>query len=173
MQEPIIDFKVPEGWRRPKTHFIDATQKRFLDLKVAEELKDMGSSRSQHEELVRRLLLLGGDQVCLCFEEDIQNILSRAEACKGSKSRKKKGLPCRCHQNAAWMWKDHPKTCRVATGWALSRDGIWRQHSWIVEPLVNWDLSGYQIIETTERRMVYYGFMLTEEECQKFYYNQT
>ena len=55
----------------------------------------------------------------------------------------------------------------MMTGYALSADGIWRQHSW----LVAFDNEDYPyIVETTEERISYYGFAMTYEECEIFLY---
>lgn len=47
---------------------------------------------------------------------------------------------------------------------ALSDDGMWRQHSWLV-----WHKArSNQIVETTVKRIVYYGFVMPYDMCQKF-----
>lgn len=166
MQE-TIQFEIPAGWRKPKTSYIDPHWAKRLEELIEERLDK--KDRAGHQVLVDRLLSLGGSGVAILFEEDLKKLLSRGTACKGTKSRLQKMADCRCHRNAAELWKSNTERYRIATGWALSRDGCWRQHSWVVETLVNWDNSGYQIIETTERRVVYYGFMMTEEESQTFY----
>lgn len=171
MNQLITDFKVPAGWRKPKTSYIDPYWAKSLE-EMFEERIDK-KDRAGHRVLIDRLLSLGGSGVAILFEEDLDKLLSRGTACKGTKARRYKGRDCRCHQNSADLWRSNKERYRIATGWALSPDGCWRQHSWIVEPLVNWDNSGYQVIETTVRRVAYYGFMLTEEECEKFYYGQT
>jgi hypothetical protein len=43
---------------------------------------------------------------------------------------------------------------RIAFGYALAPDGLWRQHSWGV------DAEDGRIVETTVRRVCYYGFVL-------------
>lgn len=170
MEQTVNTFEVPVGWRRPKTHFMDAHWKNRLASMLEERVDKQ--HQAGHQELIDRLLALGGDGVAITFEEDLHKILSRATPFKGSKTRKFRGRACRCHQNSAELWKSDPKRYRIVTGWALSPDGCWRQHTWVAEPLVNWDKFGYQFIETTERRTAYYGFMMTEEECQDFYKNQ-
>jgi hypothetical protein len=162
-------FSIPANWRRPKTSYVNPSQKSFLDKKDEEFFSSLSELEAEkHDELRSRLLRLGGDKVCTTFEEDIDDILQRAEPFKGTKSRIKKGRDCRCHQNASYLWQDFPQQYRIATGWALSRDGIWRQHSWVVELLVNWEMSGYHIVETTLRRLVYYGFVMDSDECAEF-----
>lgn len=37
----------------------------------------------------------------------------------------------KCHQNVAAVWNTRkPNIVGIATGYALSEDGLWRQHSW-------------------------------------------
>ena len=170
MEQTINTFEIPSGWRRPKTHFMDANRKSTLASLLTARVNPLLQER--HQELIDRLLALGGDGVAIVFEEDLDKILARATPFKGSKTRKFRGRPCNCHQNSAMLWKSDPKKYRIVTGWALSPDGCWRQHTWVAEPLANWDKFGYQFIETTERRTAYYGFMMTEKECRDFYYNQ-
>jgi hypothetical protein len=50
---------------------------------------------------------------------------------------------------------------KITTGWALSDDGLWRQHSWI--------LRGKTVIETTETRVRYFGVTLTDAEAEQFW----
>lgn len=52
----------------------------------------------------------------------------------------------------------------IAPGYALSIDGMWRQHSWMM-------LRGarsVKIIETTEKRVAYFGFVMTQKESLDF-----
>ena len=169
-------FRLPINWRKPKTHFMDSQWKEKLSKMVDDNISCMTEDEMVgHKELVRRLLAIGGDGVALRYEEDLDQILEKSVVSKGSKARIMKGRPCNCHQNSANLWynnKNNEQEVRIATGWALSRDGCWRQHSWAVQLLVNWDVSGYQILETTVRRMVYYGFTLSKEQCETFYWNQ-
>lgn len=75
-------------------------------------------------------------------------------------------LSNRCHFNSARMWDANRGKCQIATGYALSDDGCWRQHSWVVQPLT----VKYRIWETTEPRIAYFGFIMTDEECEDFLY---
>jgi hypothetical protein len=56
-------------------------------------------------------------------------------------------LPSRCHENALTLAVKH--LAEWWTGFALSDDGIWRMHSW--------GFHEGQVIETTEKRTLYYG----------------
>ena len=68
----------------------------------------------------------------------------------------------RCHSNCAHIWNCKPKEYKIVTGWALSDDGIWRQHTWL--------LRSKAIVETTSPREKYYGFVLTDEEANQFWW---
>ena len=68
---------------------------------------------------------------------------------------------CQCHYNACAYYDTFIKTSsnseeeiNISTGWALSDDGLWRQHSWIYFPIKN------SILETTVERVMYYGILL-------------
>ena len=67
--------------------------------------------------------------------------------------------PSQCHMNSKKLW--NRKKGRIANGYALSSDGLWRPHSWVV------DSKG--IIETTELRLAYHGVILTDDEVTKEY----
>jgi len=60
--------------------------------------------------------------------------------------------PNACHHNVAVLWIDGEITS-IGTGYALSDDGLWRQHSWGV------DADG-AVVETTARRRAYVGIVL-------------
>jgi hypothetical protein len=71
-----------------------------------------------------------------------------------------KGAVSACHANCAKLWKKSPKTTKFVTGYALSADGIWRRHSWVMR--------GETLIETTVRRKKYRGFALPVALAKKF-----
>ncbi|MEU7909030.1 hypothetical protein [Actinoplanes sp. NPDC049118] len=59
-----------------------------------------------------------------------------------------------CHGNVAALWIDGA-LASIGTGYALSEDQLWRQHSWGV------DTDG-ALVETTEERRAYVGIVLSE-----------
>lgn len=95
-----------------------------------------------------RILTFGGDEVLLnTRDEDAEKVLERGQFFYGSKYMKK-GEDCRCHQNAAYLWDANRGRCQIATGYALSEDGLWRQHSWVVQPMTRTVMSpGCKITE--------------------------
>lgn len=127
--------------------------------------------------LVKHLLSFGGVRVCIPgAEEDAKNILQRGQLWFGDHSVYKKGLPNRCHANSGALW--HANRSRkldgsyrmelaLATGYALSDDGLWRQHSWCVlrKP------RSVTIVETTTKRELYFGFLLNADESYEFVFN--
>lgn len=115
-----------------------------------------------------RLLTFGGESACMdLYDEDYEKIMERGQFFYGDHARMKKGYPSRCHMNSSLMWNANRGQCQICTGYALSEDGLWRQHSWVVQPLT----VKYRIWETTEKRIAYFGFIMTDEECQEFYEN--
>jgi hypothetical protein len=122
---------------------------RFLDV-VAEQ--------PRWEELRARLLELGGEDVAARYEEDLDSLLELGCLREGE-SQENEGLPCNCHGNAARLWEQDPANV-IVTGWALSDDALWRQHSWCEHDSV--------IIETTTPRRAYYGFALDDEAATVF-----
>lgn len=96
-------------------------------------------------------------------------------------------IPKSCHYNSCVIWKMDKNRLRIATGYALSEDGCWRKHSWIVEPLsmtlrvhklqrdehaicamIEPREMTYSVCETTTQRIAYFGAILTPEECETF-----
>jgi hypothetical protein len=69
-------------------------------------------------------------------------------------------LPSHCHSNAALLWKVAGGVIAIATGYALSKDGLWRRHSSGIDHGL--------VVETTEPRIRYFGFGFMEEEAGEF-----
>lgn len=114
--------------------------------------------------LRRRLLKFGGSDVTLMLPDpELPLLLKRGNGFPGFKTRLKKGDENSCHQNAGRLWLKDKKNLRICTGYALSADGLWRQHSWLVKPKEK------QIIETTERRVAYYGVALDPGDESGFF----
>jgi hypothetical protein len=111
-------------------------------------------------ELERRLLALCGTLALLFLPDPhIAELLERGRYFPGSRALMRLGEPSACHANAAMLFVWTKGEARIASGYALSDDGLWRQHSWGV------DGDDGRIIETTERRVRYYGFVLDDAEA--------
>jgi len=71
-----------------------------------------------------------------------------------------------CHQNVASVWnKKNFGIVGIATGYALTPDGLWRQHSW--------GILRDGILETTEPRLKYFGIMIKGEKADFFASNNS
>lgn len=125
-----------------------------------------------YADIAKRLMSFVWADVCLPeVEEDMDDIMKRGQLWLGNRSIKMKGEPSRCHSNVAGLFERnrYQFDIAIATGYALSKDGIWRQHSWLLrrEP------RSVTLVETTEKRLLYYGFVLTPWESDKFVENNS
>lgn len=119
-------------------------------------------------ELRTKLLEFAGEAVCLpAYEEDLDNILSYGQFWLGNNVKHMKGEPSHCHSNTSNLWEQNKDITNICTGYALSDDGLWRQHSWLI-----WHKArSNQIVETTTSRIAYYGFVMSYDMCEDFAYN--
>jgi hypothetical protein len=66
-----------------------------------------------------------------------------------------------CHANVARLWiAKISGLIGIGTGYALSDDGLWRQHSW--------GIRRNGILETTKPRMKYFGIALQGRNAESF-----
>lgn len=122
---------------------------------------DSPYSEPYAESLKQKLLSFGGEAVVLrSFGSEAQDILSRGELCIENEPIMSLGLHSQCHSNSSMNFLE--KGYLIMTGYALSNDGAWREHSWNRDPV-----SG-RIVETTELRMAYFGFEMDEAEAAQF-----
>lgn len=115
--------------------------------------------------LRNKLLSFGGEEACMPYkEEDLGSIMSRGQLWYGRDAIFMEGEPSQCHFNTSALFEANKDKVLIATGYALSKDGMWRQHSW--------GMYYYQeevaVVETTEPRVAYFGFVMTEKESEKF-----
>ncbi len=112
------------------------------------------------------LLSFAGSEACLqIFDPDIEKILTRSQFWGGDRVLLEKGEPSQCHRNSSQKWYENKDKYVICTGYALSDDGMWRQHTWLVQL----GEKENAICETTEKRVLYYGFVLTESESMNFW----
>jgi hypothetical protein len=67
-----------------------------------------------------------------------------------------------CHSDASLPFYRTGGSLSIATGYALSEDGVWYRHSWGMDPQ-----SG-RVIETTLHRIRYFGYVMSELEAGEF-----
>ncbi len=103
----------------------------------------------------RRLLGEGGRLVVPPRdpEPDLDDLLASAVTFAGEHE-SVAGKDNDCHANVAalWVWGQVPE---IGTGYALSEDGLWRQHSWGLRE------SGV-VVETTYARLRYVGIRVPQ-----------
>jgi hypothetical protein len=150
---PTTTSRTPVKHRYDGT--IDPVQAKLLDRKL------IGVARQQPDfaALAVRLVAIGGWHVASGLEEDLEALLTRGEERTPERVVLREGEPCRCHGNAARLREAEPRK-QIVTGWALSDDGLWRQHTWC-------ELDG-TLIETTLTRERYFGFPLDDNEAATF-----
>lgn len=127
--------------------------------------------RPRNEEWVRqwprltclqdKLLQIGGDMVCLRRESDLEKLLSHGRGWPVKGLQLRRGEPSECHANVCNLHQQYPHVA-IVIGWGLSKDGLWRQHSFA------WNTQRNHIIETTTKRIAYFGFRLTLHEAKVF-----
>lgn len=117
-------------------------------------------------DLKEQLLSYAGETVCLPnIDPQIDILLSRGQLWYGDIIKLKKMKTSRCHENSFNIWDKDKENSKIVTGYALSKDSMWRSHSWIITKYNNGNI---KIIETTEPRELYFGVILTEKESYKF-----
>ena len=138
-------------------------QRAFLKDRVQEV------SRQQPEILMLRAKLLGiggAEMVALPLTMGIDPfvpILEKWGEVMEGRVTYRRMEPSQCHLNVARLWEERKKRSRligVATGYALSDDGLWRGHSW--------GLNKRGMIETTVSRVKYFGLPLVGKGADWF-----
>jgi hypothetical protein len=90
----------------------------------------------------------------------VGQILEQGRGFSGQGARMDRGHPSSCHWNVTLRHARSMGEVRILTGYALSEDGVWRQHSW--------GLEGDLVFESTDDRVLYYGYELTPEQSFEF-----
>ena len=151
-----------EDWKRRCKNY-------FWYQDTLEEMKKLHPKMDERLfDLKQILLSFGGEATCLPgYEDDLSEILKYGQLWLGTNIKMMKGVPSQCHRNSCDLWEQNKENTRICTGYALSDDGMWRQHSWVIWMKPN----SNQIVETTVPRIAYFGFVMTTEQCEKFAYD--
>lgn len=113
------------------------------------------------------LLEFGGFEVCFPSfesEKDLKALLTTGQAWRSRGLKMRRGRDIRCHANSALLWDANRDRLQIATGYALSKDGMWRQHSWCIEKRPRRP----RVVETTLPRLCYFGDLLSLKESERF-----
>lgn len=114
-------------------------------------------------QILRRLLLrIAGVQLVAPprLDPDVPLLIARGFVMS-------RGVKCRimgaslCHSNVAKLWTaKRREIVGIGTGYALSADGLWRQHPW--------GIRREGILETTQERVKYFGILLQQDDASLF-----
>lgn len=125
-------------------------------------LKTAIEQQPEIEPLRVLLISLGGIELVAppTFDPDVPSLIASGSLMQGS-------IVCEvmedsaCHENVAQLWiEKRDGIIGVGTGYALSEDGLWRQHSWGVRQT--------EIVETTTERLKYFGKVLQGPDADSF-----
>lgn len=105
-------------------------------------------------------------------QKDISMTLSKGQFYPGMPVCLMPGQPSKCHGNVSRLWQEGLPIW-IATGYALSKDGRWRSHTWGVArqrmPCGDLDtIDAGDVVETTESRVAYFGYLLNEHQASRF-----
>jgi hypothetical protein len=142
-----------------------------METKEIQQLRQFHKARLKHfpakesAKLLRlqKILLKAAGEVLVIFpfgDPGIDRVLSRGLFFEKT-FKKIRGDPGHCHGNAARQWYEHRNKYRIVEGYALFEDGLWRQHTWLIDNKDN-------AIETTFPRQLYFGAILDEQETLEF-----
>lgn len=107
---------------------------------------------SQIYRFSNKLFEFGGNKICI--NKELINILNgfiKYGKIMDYPAKMKRMKQSRCHDNAEKLNQSNPDY-KIFTGFALSDDLMWRYHSWC--------LYKEKIVETTVKRILYYGIYL-------------
>lgn len=123
----------------------------------------------ENYNLIKHILSFAGEMVCMAhgFDSDLKPLLEYGVFTYGEDSLIINGKPSDCHANASKYFIKNKENALIMTGYALNKDGMWRQHTWCV------DKENYQILETTSERFAYYGIAYDESNSLIFSKNNT
>ena len=95
--------------------------------------------------------------------DEVQDIADHGRMFPGRGSMEITGEQSHCHSNVAGLYQAK-RVDTIVTGFALSKDGLWREHTW--------GLKGGRVVETTERRVKYFGMVLEKAAALEFVDNE-
>jgi hypothetical protein len=146
------------AFTRPERFIMDNTQRLLLNRRF----REAASQQPAFRELRRLLHGFGGTHLVAPAgpEPDLQLLISAGFVMAGPVVQRAV-RENRCHQNIAEVWAEKRHgLVGIGTGYSLSDDGLWRQHSWGVRRR--------GILETTVSRVKYFGVLLQRGHADAF-----
>lgn len=129
---------------------------------MSRRLRDAAKTQPEIKRLKLLLLKLGGEFVVAPPKPDPDiTALLESGFLIGGRIVFREMAGSACHRNVSALWKKRRfGLVGIATGYGLSKDGLWRQHSWGV--------LRDGILETTQVRLKYFGILLQGEKADHF-----
>lgn len=118
------------------------------------------------DKLSSKLYGFGGNAVHYrggITKTELNKMLRRGQFWYGKGSKLMVGRPSRCHVNSVKLWDNNRSKSVIVCGFALGVDGRWVHHSWLVNVQTNKNV----VIETTARRLAYFGYAMTLKESEE------
>ena len=115
-----------------------------------ESQKEILLADKHYQELEKKLVAIDGRELVYMPSPTrlIRFIIDQGQTFDASTAKKVKGKPSQCHDNVTALWSKHKERYQMVHGYGLSPDGLWRQHSWLL------DEHG-TVLETTVPRTAY------------------
>jgi hypothetical protein len=129
--------------------FVFMDPREYLPLSLDEREAKVFVMCPRAADLRMKLLKIGGERVIWHVRDEHVGALVDEGRTFEAPVKQVEGVGRECHKNAAWLF--FRGEADPVSGYALSEDGKWRQHSW------GWD--GTNVLETTTSRTSYYGLM--------------
>ena len=129
---------------------------------LRQRLREAVSKQPELKHLKALLLRFGGDYLVAAptLDPDVPMLLESGFLISGPTTLKVMKSSS-CHQNVAAVWKARRfGIVAIATGYALSEDGLWRQHTW--------GILREGVLETTKARLKYFGIVLHGDRADHF-----
>ena len=129
----------------------------FKDTATDAKINSGGSTQiTDAPSLQKTLLERGGNKVAFNAREagSVERLGARGQFWDGADAEQHPMEGSNCHANSVQLMEEGKGD--VTNGLALSKDGVWRPHTWVTGP------NG--VIETTTPRQAYFGTTLTRDE---------
>jgi len=139
---------------------IEAGRLAMLADRVAQHDAERPGYAALWARLSQAILQHGGEAVVPLpypLEPSFAEMLAEHGELQGRRARKTRGARSDCHRNSAKLLRAG-KAAGIGTGYALSADGLWRQHTWGLS-------SDDVVLETTESREQYWGIRFWGEQA--------
>lgn len=113
-------------------------------------------------KLRAKLMSFGGEAVCLPDKDPcIQKVLRYGQLWIQDQVYCTPMVDNQCYINSLLLTEGDNSDLYMCTGYALSDDGMWREHGWVI------DKKNGNIVETTTKRVLYYGCVMNSIERER------